>query len=316
VGAVVIRLPEGEFRRQVKTVSASEIGDPYDVVFLACKAYDLEAAVDDFAPALSPDGAVLPVLNGVNHIDVLSDRLGVGRVLGGVTQFLVNQTPEGDIIPTSHGTGLTLFGELTGERSVRCDKILTALSAGEANCALSESILAEMWGKFCGAGPSFAVAGLLQVRAREVTAAPAGAAVVSATYKECARICTAEGYPPPDWLHDFFVHQLWCKPDSDYGPSLLADIENWRPTEGEQVVGDLVRRADRLGLDAPMVRAALCRLQIYESHRRALPAVSRRPPFVGQRLTGPQFHDRLAVPHLADQRAMIHPEKTAAPVEP
>ena len=70
------------------------------------------------------------MLNGVNHIDVLSDRLGVGRVLGGLTQFLVNKTPEGEIIPTSHGTGLTMFGELTGERSVRCEQILAALSAG------------------------------------------------------------------------------------------------------------------------------------------------------------------------------------------
>ena len=238
-------------------------------MFLACKAYDLAAATDDLAPALSSEGAILPVMNGVNHIDVLSDRLGVGRVLGGVTQFLVNQTPEGEIIPTSHGTGLTMFGELTGERSVRCEQILAALSAGGAKCALSDTILAEMWGKFCGSGASFAVAGLVQVRAREVATAPAGADVVAATYDECARICTAEGYPPPDWLRDFFIHQLWCKPDSDYGPSLLADIENRRPTEGEQVVGDLVRRADLLGLDAPTVRAALCQLQIYEARRRA-----------------------------------------------
>jgi 2-dehydropantoate 2-reductase len=270
---LVIRLPDGEFRTPVKTVSAGTIDGQYDVVFLACKAYDLAVAIDDFAPALSPEGAVLPVLNGINHIAVLSDRLGPGRVLGGVTQFLVNQTPDGDIVPTIHGTGATLFGELTGERTPRCEKILAALAAGGAGCTLSETILAEMWLKFCGAGASFAVAGLLQVRAREVASAPAGTSIVTTMYDECAGICTAEGYPPPDWLRDFFI-QMWCKQDSDYSPSLQADIENSRPTEGDPVVGDLVRRADRLGLDAPTVRAAQCRLQIYEARRRALLAAA------------------------------------------
>jgi 2-dehydropantoate 2-reductase len=144
---VVIRFPDGEFRTQVKTVSADTIDGRYDVVFLACKAYDLEAAIDDFAPALSPQGEVLPVLNGINHIAVLSDRLGPERVLGGVTMFLVNRTPEGEIIPTSHAAGGTLFGELTGERTPRCEKIRAAFAAGEVKCTLSETILAEMWGK-------------------------------------------------------------------------------------------------------------------------------------------------------------------------
>jgi len=256
-------------------VSADTIDGRYDVVFLACKAYDLEAAIDDFAPALSPEGPVLPVLNGINHIAVLSDRLRTERVLGGVTMFLVNQTPEGEIIPTSHAAGGTLFGELTGERTPRCEKILAALGAGEVKCTLSETILAGMWGKFCGAGASFAVAGLLQARAGEVAAARAGARIVAMTFDECARICSAEGYPPPDWLRDVFI-QMWCKPASDYGPSLLADIENSRPTEGEHVVGDLVCRADRLGLDAPMVRAALCNLQIYEACRQSCTAASAR----------------------------------------
>jgi 2-dehydropantoate 2-reductase len=265
---LVIRLPDGEFRTPVRTARAGAIDGSYDVVVLACKAYDLDAAIDDFAPALSPMGAVLPVLNGVNHIAVLGDRLGPGRVLGGLAQFLVNQTQEGDIVPTGHGTGLTLFGELTGERTPRCEAILAALAAGDVNCKLSDAIVGDMWGKFSGAGPSFAVAALVQARAREVAAAPAGAGIVAMIFDECASVCIAEGFPPPEWMREFFI-KLWCKPDSDYGPSLLADIENARPTEGEQVVGDLVRRADRLGLGVPTVRAALCRLQIYEARRRA-----------------------------------------------
>ena len=109
---------------------------------------------------------------------------------------------------------------------------------------------------------------LTRSRAGEVAAAPAGAGFVAAAFDECARIVVAEGYPPPAFLREI-VLQIWGQSGSNFGPSLLADIENGRPTEGEHVIGDLARRADRLGVDAPIVHAALCSMQIYEARRRA-----------------------------------------------
>jgi 2-dehydropantoate 2-reductase len=264
---LTIKLPEGEFKTPIKTVTAGALGGPYDIVFLTCKAYDLDSAIADFVLALSPTGAALPVLNGINHIAVLSDRLGAERVLGGTTQFLVIQTPEGDIIPTIHGKAQTTFGELAGGGSARCDAILAALVAGGVPSSISENITAEMWMKFCGAAASFTIAAVIRARAGEVVAAPAGARFVAATFDECARIVAAEGHPPPAWLREILI-QLWSQPGSSYGPSLLADIENGRPTEGEHVIGDLARRADQHGVEAPIVRAALCSVQIYEARRR------------------------------------------------
>jgi len=265
---LTVKLPEGDFKTPVTTVIAGALGGPYDAVFVTCKAYDLDTAIDDFAPALSPGGAVLPVLNGINHIAVLSERLGAGRVLGGTTQFLVRQTPEGDIIPTIHGSGQTTFGELTGGGSPRCEAILAALAAGGVPCSISENISDEMWMKFCAAAASFAIAAVMRVRAGEVAATQAGVGFVNAAYDECARIAVADGFTPPAGLKEIMLN-LWTQPGSNYGPSLLADMENGRPTEGEQVIGDLARRADRLGVDAPFVRGALCSVQLYEARRRA-----------------------------------------------
>jgi 2-dehydropantoate 2-reductase len=265
---LTIELTEGVFKTPVKTVVAGAVGGPYDVVLLTCKAYDLEIAIDDFAPALSAGGVVLPVLNGINHIAVLSDRLGTKRVLGGTTQFLVMQTAEGNIVPTIHGRGQTTFGELTGGGSARCEEILAILRAGGVPCSISEDIVAEMWTKLCAAAASFTIAALIRARAHEVVSAPAGAGFVADAFDECARIATAEGHPPPTWLREI-VLQIWTQPGSNYGPSLLADIENGRATEGEHVIGDLARRADRHGVAAPIVHAALCSVQIYEARRRA-----------------------------------------------
>jgi 2-dehydropantoate 2-reductase len=266
---LVIKMPDGEYSAPVKTVLSSAVGGPYDVVFVACKAYGLEAAIDDFAPALRSDGAVLPVLNGINHLAVLSERLGAARVLGGVTLFSVVLTPEGDILVPGVGkTGQTSIGELTGERSARCEQIAGAFVAGGVPATISDNIVAEMWAKFsCFAGAT-AVSVLTRARAGEVAAAPAGAAFVAAALDESARIASAEGYPPPATLIDLY-RGFFAQKGSAAAPSMLYDIEGGRPTEADHIFGDLVRRADRSGVDAPVLRAALCNLQIYEARRRA-----------------------------------------------
>jgi len=265
---LTIKTVEDEFTTSIKTVQAGAVGGPYDVVFLACKAFDLDSAIDDFAPALARDGAVLPVLNGINHTSVLSDRLGANRVLGGVNLFSVVRMSDGTINVPGVGSGETLFGELTGERSARCEAIQAAFEAGGVRCAVHDNILAEMWAKFSGFAAVAAFCTLTRARFGDIAKAPAGTAFVVAALDETARITAAEGYQQPVALRNMYI-RLAAQPDSDAAPSMLYDMENGRQTEGEHIFGDLVRRADRLAVDAPILRAALCNLQIYEAHRQA-----------------------------------------------
>lgn len=265
---LVIKTPDGEFRTPVKTVSAEGIDGSYDVVLVTCKAYDLDGAIDDFAPALASDGAVLPVMNGINHIAALSDRLGAARVLGGVASFSVVLTPEGDILKPGAGKGQTSFGELTGERSVRCEEIGAALVAGGVQATISDNIVAEMWAKFTGIAAAAAISTLTRARAGEIAVAPAGAAFVAAALDETARVTTAEGYPPPAAIIELY-RGAYARIGSETAPSMLYDVENGRRTEADHILGDLLRRADRLGIEVPILRAALCNLQIYEARRSA-----------------------------------------------
>src|SRR5215218_359748 len=59
------------------TVLAADLRDPFDVVILSCKAYDLDAAIEAVAPAVGPTTAVVPLLNGMRHLDVLDARFGL-----------------------------------------------------------------------------------------------------------------------------------------------------------------------------------------------------------------------------------------------
>src|SRR5262245_46020853 len=68
--------PHGNFWFPVKTVTAGQIREPFDLILLAVKSYSLEDAVDQFAPAVGPTTAILPVINGMSHIDSLCARFG------------------------------------------------------------------------------------------------------------------------------------------------------------------------------------------------------------------------------------------------
>ena len=72
---LVIQSPLGSFTQPSPPVVLSQdIQGPYDVVIVGCKAYDLEATMESFAAAVGPGTAVLPVLNGMRHLDQLAER--------------------------------------------------------------------------------------------------------------------------------------------------------------------------------------------------------------------------------------------------
>ena len=93
---------------------------------------------------------------------------------------------------------------------------------------------------------------------------PAGPAFVESVFSECARIAAAEGYPPPREMGEL-VRAMYARAGSPYAPSILSDMERGRVTEGEYTIGDLVRRADRHGVEVPILRAALCNLQVHDA---------------------------------------------------
>ena len=92
-----IESPFGDARLAVETVVASDLAPIYDAVILTCKAYDLDTAVAAIAPAVAPTGYVLPFLNGIAHIDVLNQKFGQHRVLGGTAKIQSTRTSNGTI---------------------------------------------------------------------------------------------------------------------------------------------------------------------------------------------------------------------------
>lgn len=228
---LVVKAQDGEIRRPVKTVQAGGIDGTYDTVLLSCKAYDLEAAMKAIAPAITGNCAIAPVLNGVRHVDELVTRFGRQHVLGGLTAVNAILTPEGEVVQSPVRIDMTGFGELDATVSERCLALQKAFAAGGMKADASANIMASMWAKFVGFTSIASIATLMRARAGAITRAGASRALIEAVFAEVAAVATAEGYPPPDSIKAT-VFGLYAQPESNYGPSILVDMENGRATEG------------------------------------------------------------------------------------
>src|ERR1700716_552080 len=86
----VIKSPLGDVTlKNPPDVQADKLAEQFDVVLLSCKAFDLEEAIKSFAPAVRRNTAILPLLNGMRHLELLDTRFGRERVLGGLCAIAV-----------------------------------------------------------------------------------------------------------------------------------------------------------------------------------------------------------------------------------
>src|SRR5258705_5871602 len=184
-GLVVKTQDGGELRIQAKTIQQGQLDGPYDVVLLCCKAYDLDGAMAAIAPAMGDQSVILPLLNGVRHIDALTERFGPERVLGGLTIINAALMPDGTIQQSQLRININAIGEFDGRGSPRCTAIKTALEAGGIPVPGRESILSQRWVEFFGFACKPAKAPLTRSRAGRIGRYGFGSSFASPVVEEC-----------------------------------------------------------------------------------------------------------------------------------
>jgi 2-dehydropantoate 2-reductase len=242
-------------------VGTDELDARYDLVLVSCKAYDLDGAIESFSPAVGPATAVLPLLNGLRHLDVLEARFGAGAVLGGLCVISAGLDAEGRIQHFNDAHALS-FGERAGGTSARTAALAEACADARFEARASVSILQEMWDKWVFIAALAGITCLMRAPVGDIVAAGAAELAV-ALLDECAAIAAAAGQPLRAPLRDRYVAMLTA-PGSAFSASMLRDIERGGPSEGAHVLGDLLRRAPTPG---PLLRTAAAHLATYEARR-------------------------------------------------
>ena len=131
----------------VKLMLTGEKGGGFDVILLAVKAYQLAAALTDFAPCVEERTLILPVLNGMQHMERLRERCGAARVLGGVARIATSLDDQGRIVDQASFHDLS-YGEWNGARSERILALDGFMRGAGFDARLSTDIEREMWEKW------------------------------------------------------------------------------------------------------------------------------------------------------------------------
>ncbi len=264
--------PLGDFQVPVKLATADRVGGLYDLVLLTAKHYDLDAAIDAIRPGIGANTAVLPLLNGLVHLDRLDAAFGPGHVLGGVAYVGAGLLPDGSIRHWNRLSGIA-FGERPMEqnrgpgprRDQRARTEIEALFAGTpVSAPANDNILQEMWEKFVMISAMAGMNCLMRGNVGEIVATDNGAALMVGALAECRAVAEAAGYPPRREARER-VEAMVTEPGSVNSASMRQDLEAGRRTEAAAILGDMLRRAKGFGIATPLLRAAYCHLQVHEN---------------------------------------------------
>lgn len=255
----------GCVRRPVHTVRAESLGPDYDAVLLTCKAYDLESAIDAIAPGVGPDTAIVPLLNGLAHLERLDQRFGSTRVMGGTC--MIDATLAGDGVVHHGGTLQRLvFGERDRSVSPRAQALAAVLKHTAIDWSLSEHIERTMWDKLVFLCALASMTCLFRANVREIVASPGGREAMERALATNVEIARREGHPPSDAGIEFARGRL-TDPEGPWSASMQRDLEAGGRVESDHIVGWMLALARKHRIDDTLLSLAYTHLKAFETRR-------------------------------------------------
>ena len=259
--------PRGNFSVTPRLVLASELDQPFDIVLVTVKAFGLPGAIDDFAAAVGPQTLILPVLNGMKHVDDLQARFGAERVVGGVCRVSTTLDAQGRIVHLAPLHEL-IYGELDGRRSARIEALHAFMSDAGFDAQLSTHIAQDLWNKWILLATLGGICALARGNVGEIVATDGGGDFVRAFFAEAVAVATAAGFAPGPQAADLTLGVLTAA-GSPLTSSMYRDLMAGERVEADQVLGDLRARARRANVPVPLISAAFIQLDVYQRRRAA-----------------------------------------------
>lgn len=257
--------PFGDVTLTPKLVTAGQIAGPYDAVILTVKAYSLDAALEDLAPAVGPQTMILPVLNGMRHVDSIRARFGAPALIGGLCRIPAQLDDAGRVVQMGKFHDLA-YGEMDGSKSERILALDAALRGAGFEAKLTPEIEREMWEKWVLLAALGGICCLMRGTVGEVAAAPGGRDFAAALVDEVVTAIRAVGRAPSE---DFVAstREMLTKAGSAHTSSMYRDLQKGGAVEADQIVGDLLKRATQAGIAMPLLSLAYTHLCVYQSRQ-------------------------------------------------
>jgi len=264
---LTLTLPGETFHIQPSTLTADQLDTSFDLIVLANKAPALEGVLADIAPAVGEKTFILPLLNGLRHLERLDQAFGQERVLGGVARTIATQTSPTEILVSNAHSSISIGARVPAQYSV-ASAAWKLMSEAGIDIELSDRIMDDMWDKFCRMASLGAANCLLQGTVGQYMRSEAGGQIALQLFRECTDTAQACGHPMhPQEIAGF--QRALTNPQSSFNSSMYRDMKAGLPIEGDHLVGDMRRRGEAAGLNCPLLTIADSVLQTYTARLQA-----------------------------------------------
>lgn len=244
--------PAGTRTLDVAALTADELAaapQVFDLVILTVKAPALDAAIADLRPAVGEGTVVLPILNGMAHMDRLEAAFGP-RVLGALA-MIVATLDDGAVVQMTDWCAMTI-----GDGA---PDVARALDVPGIRLTVSDDVAGALWAKWAFIAATGVVCCLFRCPVGPVIAA-GGEPQVRAIIAETEAVAAAAGHPVPTESHERTATML-LDPESEMTSSLYRDLVAGLPNEAEHILGDLAARARELDVATPLLDLTLVQVR-------------------------------------------------------
>jgi len=223
---------------------------PVDAILMAVKAWQIPEAASQIGPMLGADTMVVPLENGIDAPEVLSQIIGARHVVGGLCAIVSFSVAPGHIRHAA-AEPVVMFGELDNSRSERVERLRAAFAEAGVHVEVPPDIRRSMWTKFLFIATLSGIGALTRVPIGVWRADEEVRTIADRSLGEVLQLAVARGVD----LGEDAIERTWQRYDGlapDSTSSMQRDIMEGKPSELEAQLGAVVRLARESGVDVPV----------------------------------------------------------------
>jgi 2-dehydropantoate 2-reductase len=260
---LTIETPKGSFTIHPKTVLADQLEPIYDLIILACKAFDLEDSLKSIAKA-SSKGIILPFLNGVTHLEALDREFGKKRVMGGVAHIAATISETGSVKQLTELGSLTV-GPRTPEQVALCQELFALCQKADFDSFYKDNIEQALWDKWVFLASLAGMTTICRSSIGDIAATPYGKELSKRMFAECCAIAASQQYTISEKTQ-LTSQEVLTKEGSPFTASMLRDLLAGKKNEYQHILGDLIGFASNGSIDCPLLKIAYTHMAVESKH--------------------------------------------------
>lgn len=243
LAGLVVESPEGTLSARVEVVE--QLSKPVGLLLVTVKAPALEDAIERVDPESVANGVVVPLLNGLEHMEVLRERFGDRVAAGSISHFQAYRVGRVQIIDTSPSPVVTIASGSLSRSEVEAAADMLRQARLDVRVGTNEKRV--LWHKLARIAPLVAATAASGRTVGELRNDPAWRPRLDGAITEACAVAEADGVQ----LRVAAQWEIIDEMADETTTSAARDVGASRRSELDAIVGAVLRAAERHGVSCP-----------------------------------------------------------------